>query len=519
MGEALRSRAEPAHGIAQAGVIGTGTMGQGIAQVLAQAGVEVRLHDQNPEAVARAIDSIGRALAQQVARGRTTEADRTACLQRLRPAAALSDLANCDLVVEAIVEDLGVKRQLFTALESLLRPEAILATNTSSLSVTAVAAACSRPERVAGWHFFNPVPLMRIAEVVRGERTADAVAQRLAQLTSAMGHHPVNAIDMPGFIVNHAGRAFIPEGLRLLSEGIAEPAEIDRVMRDVAGFRMGPFELLDLVGLDVAQQVMESLYHQYYEEPRFRITPLVARKVAAGQLGRKCGEGFYRYVDGKIQRLDAPPAAAAPRSGTLPQCVWIAPQERDLAERITARLAPVPGVRFDTGDTPPPQALAIVTPVGEDTASTCVRLGLDPARTVAVDALFSLDKRVALMAAPGLAAPWREAATALFEATGVAVTWLRDSPGFVAQRIVAQIINIGADMAQHRVASPADIDAAVTLALGYPKGPFGLAGQLGEARVLHIGEALQNAYGDPRYRPSIWLRRRAALGQALDTPD
>lgn len=505
-----------AHGIRCAGVIGTGTMGQGIAQVLAQGGVQVWLHDQAPAAIEHAIQSIGKALAQQVSKGRLTEDARAECLQRLQPATALSALADCDLVVEAIVEDLGVKQALLQKLEMLLRPDAILATNTSSLSVTAVAAGCARPRQVVGWHFFNPVPLMRIAEVVLGERTDPDVAQRVTQLTAALGHRPVQATDMPGFVVNHAGRAFIPEGLRLLSEGIADAADIDRVMRDTAGFRMGPFELLDLVGLDVGQQVMESLYRQYQEEPRFRITPLVARKVAAGQLGRKREEGFYRYVDGKTQ---LPPESTAPVTGPLTVPVWLSPQESDLAAHVRRRLLDITSVAWESGEHPSAEALILVTPVGEDVATTCVRQKLDPARTVAVDALFSLDRRCALMAAPGLQPSFRDAATALFQASGLAVTWLRDSPGFVAQRVVAQIINIGADMAQHRVATPADIDTAVTLALGYPKGPFGLAEAIGVRRVLQISEALHAAYGDPRYRPSVWLRRRAQLGQPLTTLD
>lgn len=505
-----------AHGVVQAGVIGTGTMGLGIAQVLAEAGVPVLLYDQNPGAVERAVATIGESLARQVSKGHKTEEAHMACMQRLHHAADLNALASCDLVAEAIVEDLAAKQTLFHALEKVLRQDAILTTNTSSLSVTAVASACSRPERVVGWHFFNPVPLMRIAEVVQGERTAVSVADRVAQLTGAIGHRAVHANDMPGFVVNHAGRAFIPEGLRLLSEGIADAAQIDQIMRDTAGFRMGPFELLDLVGLDVALQVMDSLYHQYYEEPRFRITPLVARKVAAGQLGRKRSEGFYSYVDGKIQIPDEP---ILPRSVPAGIPVWIAPYEKDLADRIRERLAGHPDVVWETGEIPSQEALILVTPVGDDVATTCHQHGLTPARVVAVDALFPLEKRVVLMAAPGLLATYRDMATALLQSGGAAVTWLRDSPGFVAQRIVAQIINIGADMAQHRVASPADIDAAVTLALGYPQGPFALAAVIGERRVLQISKALHAAYGDPRYRPSIWLRRRAQLDQPLGTLD
>lgn len=510
------SQAHSTHGVRSIGVVGTGTMGQGIVQWAAQGGVPVVLYDQKPTAAERAVQAIAATLARQLDKGRIDAVTRDACLARIQVASGLADLAGCDLVVEAIVEDLGAKQELFRALEALLASEAILATNTSSLSVTAVAAACEHPARVAGWHFFNPVPLMRVAEVVRGERTEAAVAERLTELTVALGHRAVQAQDLPGFIVNHAGRAFIPEGLRLLSEGIASHVDIDRVMRDAVGFRMGPFELLDLVGLDVGRQVMESLYHQYYEEPRFRITPLVARKVAARQLGRKSAEGFYRYVDGKPE---TPPETTAVQALEQPLTVWISPAEPDLAARVRERLGAQPGVTWSVDAQPPAQALAVVTPVGEDVATTCARQGLEPARTVAVDALFALDRRCALMAAPGLEPRWRAAATALFQGCGAAVTWLRDSPGFVAQRIVAQIIGIGADMAQHRVATPEDIDIAVMLALGYPQGPFGLARRIGARRALQISEALHAAYADPRYRPSVWLRRRALLGQPLETLD
>ncbi len=502
--------------IASIGVIGAGTMGQGIAQIAAQGGLQVRLHDRDTEAVTRSLQAIGRVLDQQVAKGRIDASARDATLQRLQPVQRLQDLRDCDLVVEAIVEDLQVKQSLFRELEDIVAAGAILATNTSSLSVTAVAAACRRPQRVVGWHFFNPVPLMKIAEVIRGERTDEAVADRVAALTQALGHRAVQAVDSPGFIVNHAGRAFIPEGLRLLSEGVGDAADIDRVMRDCAGFRMGPLELLDLVGVDVGRMVMESLYHQYQEEPRFRITPLVARKVAAGQLGRKSGQGFYAYEDGKaVQPAQAPPAWDP---SALPP-VWIAPFEADLAEKVRAHLAAVPRLRIEAGELPSAEAVAIVTPVGEDVSTACARRGLDPARTVGVDALFAMERRCVLMAAPGFDARLREPLAGAFAHPGSAVTWLRDSPGFVAQRIVAQIVNIGADMAQHRLGTPADIDAAVMLALGYPQGPFGLAQRLGLDRVLRIGEALHAAYGDPRYRPSIWLRRRALLGQPLQQSD
>ena len=217
---------------------------------------------------------------------------------------ASAELAPCDLVVEAIVEDLSAKQRLFADLEQIVRADAVLATNTSSLSVSAIAAACARPERVAGYHFFNPVPLMKLVEVIPGQHTAEPVVAALQELALRMGHRPVRATNSPGFLVNHAGRGYGTEALRILAEGVATPVEIDRILREAAGFRMGPFELFDLVGIDVAHAVMESIYRQFYDEPRFRPQPLIRRYVDAGLLGRKSGAGFYRYVDGRQEIPD-----------------------------------------------------------------------------------------------------------------------------------------------------------------------------------------------------------------------
>ncbi|MGV3654785.1 MAG: 3-hydroxyacyl-CoA dehydrogenase [Noviherbaspirillum sp.] len=495
------------------GVIGTGTMGRGIAQVAAQAGIMVRMLDRDPAALAQAREAIARTLGGLADKGRLSTAQRDAAVACLQPAAAVTDLKDCDIVVEAIAEDLEAKRALFASLEEVLRPDAILATNTSSLSVTAVAAKARHPGRVAGWHFFNPVPLMKIAEVVDGLATAPWASQALMDLSARLGHKAVRASDMPGFIVNHAGRAYIPEGLRLLSEGIAPFHDIDRIMRDCAGFRMGPFELIDLVGLDVGQTVMESLYNQYYQEPRFKLTPVVAQRVAAGLYGRKSGRGFYDYASGQpapVPEAEAPAAAAAP--------VWVCPAEPDLAASVAAALARG-GARLESGPQPSAEALIVTTPVGKDVATTCLELGLDARRAVAVDALFPLDRRVALMCSPATDGHYRDIAHAYFAAAGAAVSVLRDSPGFVAQRIVAQIVSIGCDIAQQRIAAPADIDLAVRLALGYPKGPFELGDAIGARRILAVSESLSQAYDEPRYRPSIWLRRRAMLGLPLSQAD
>jgi len=500
-------------GIKRIGVIGLGTMGRGIAQLAAQAGLQTVVYDMSADMAEQAMSALRAVWQRMEAKGKLPQGRAEAYEGHITLAHTLAEFQDCDVVVEAIVENLEIKQQLFQKLEAILAPDAIIATNTSSLSVTAVAAACDHSERVVGWHFFNPVPLMRIAEVVRAEQTASWAVAALSGLTQRMGHHPVPAVDMPGFVVNHAGRAYIPEGLRLLSEGIASHAEIDAIMKDCCGFRMGPFELLDLIGLDVAKMVMESLYDQYYQEPRFRITPLVAKKVAAGHLGRKTGQGFYRYEQGKVV-VEPVPGHASMAAGKI----WVCNEHPELAARVRQCLSSA-GQTLVDGAEPPADALIVVTPVGLDVSTTCARNSYDYRRTVGIDAMFDLVRRRSLMFAPGVSEPCKAAAVGAFSADGAQLTLLRDSPGFVAQRMLAQIISIGCDIAQQRIAVPEDIDVAVKLALGYPRGPFEFGESLGTARVLAVSDALFDAYRDPRYRASSWLRRRAQLGVPLHMPD
>ena len=294
-------------------VVGTGVMGQGIAQIAAQGGLEVRLFDAQDGAAQRARDALAATWARLEARGSMDAAAVAAALQRVQVCTTLQALAGADLVVEAIAERLDAKQALFQQIEAVVGPDCVLATNTSSLSVTAIASACTIPQRVAGWHFFNPVPRMKLVEVVQGLRTDTAVVDTLLALGQHLGHRAVRAQDTPGFIVNHAGRGFGTEALRVLGESVARPAVIDDVLRAQAGFKLGPFELFDLVGLDVSVPVMESVYRQYFEEPRFRPSPLAVLRRHAGLLGRKSGTGFYTYVDGQAQKSPLPlPAAADP---------------------------------------------------------------------------------------------------------------------------------------------------------------------------------------------------------------
>jgi len=495
------------------GVVGCGAMGRGIAQIAAQAGLPVRLLDARPGAAEEASSAIAAALGRLAEKGKLAAADVAAAVGRLAPCGGLPELAGCDVVVEAIVEDLEAKRALLRALEPIVGERCILATNTSSLSVTAMAAGLARPERVAGFHFFNPVPVMKVVEVVTGLVTDPAVADQLAALAERMGHVAVRAKDTPGFIVNHAGRGFGTEGLRILAEGVTVVEDLDRILRDTAGFKLGPCELMDLTGLDVSHPVMESVYRQFYDEPRFRPQPLTRQMLAAGLLGRKTGRGFYAYADGAAVRRPEPPAPSS-----RPASVWVSRARPELADRAVGLVQRLGG-RIDEGSAPAAESLCIVTPVGEDATTLAVREGLDPVRTVAVDALFDLSRRRVVMTTPLTSPAMRDAARGLLGADGGAATVIRDSAGLVAQRVVATIVNIAADIAQQGIAAPADIDRAVVLGLGYPHGPLAWGDRLGPRVVLEILDNVHALTRDPRYRPSPWLRRRAQLGASLLTPE
>jgi 3-hydroxybutyryl-CoA dehydrogenase len=494
------------------GIAGAGAMGRGIAQIAAQAGIRVLLFDLAQGAAAAARETIGATLAGLAAKGKLSAEAAAEASARIEPAATLADLAPCHVVIEAIVEKLEAKRELFRTLEDIVGEDCILASNTSSLSVTEIAAACRKPGRIAGYHFFNPVPLMKVVEVVDALLTEPWVGAALTELASRMGHAPVRAKDTPGFIVNHAGRGYVTEALRLAGENVADFHVIDAILRGAGGFRMGPFELLDLTGLDVSHPVMESIYRQYYEEPRYRPSALAAQRLAGGLLGRKSGRGFYAYEGGKQQAF---PAATAPAA--RPPSVWISRARPELAERVGALVGKLGGA-LNNSRSPGDGDLVIVTPLGEDASACAAAEKLDPSRTVAIDALFGLDTHRTLMTTPLTSAAARDEAHGLFAADGVPVSVVRDSAGLVVQRVVAHIVNIGCDIAQQGIALPADIDRAVMLGLGYPKGPLGMGDAAGADIVLAILDGLQRTSGDPRYRPSPWLRRRALLGASLLTP-
>ncbi len=497
------------------GVVGAGTMGRGIAQVAAEGGIAVAIYDEKPGAAAAARDFVAKMIARRAEKGAITIDAAKAIAARVTVAENLAQAAACDVVIEAIVEDLDAKRKLFAALDAHAGPTTILATNTSSLSVTAIAAACTHKERIAGLHFFNPVPLMKLVEVIPGLATAPAVTDALVTLARRMGREPVHSIDSPGFIVNHVGRAYVPEAGRLVAERIAPFHAIDRIMTGGPGFRLGPFALLDLIGADISVVAMESIWGQFFGEPMYAPVPDLKLRVAGGQFGAKSGQGWYTHIDGK--RIE-PPVSPAPAA--RPKLAWIRPSAAHphFTNDLTAYLAGQ-GITVDRSDMPASDAIIFLTPVGWDLASAICDLDLDPARTVGVDMLFGLSGPRTLMVTPAIAPELRDAAHGALGADGTPVAVVNDSPGFVAQRIVAHIVNVACQVASRGIASPADIDTATRLGLGYPMGPLAWGDHLGAGTVLHILERLEDFYRDPRYRPSPWLKRRAMLGLSLLTPD
>ena len=493
------------------GIVGAGAMGRGIAQIAVQTGSTVKLFDMQADTAHAAQAAVFSQWDKLCEKGRLNAEQAAQYKARLQCVNTLAELSTSELILEAVIERLDVKTKLFAELESIVAPSTVLATNTSSLSVTAIAAHLKRPQQFAGYHFFNPVPLMKVVEVIAGLKTSTSVCTDLAAYARQMGHTPVQANDSPGFIVNHAGRGYGTEALRIVSEGVADFATIDRILKDQIGFKLGPFELMDLTALDVSHPVMESIYHQYFEEPRYRPSIITAQRLAGGVVGKKVGEGFYKYVGGAAQ---ISPEPTVPHVDEMPP-VWLSPRAARRADLLL--LLKNLGAHIETGAAPSAQALTLVAPLGFDVTTVAVVERLDPMRTVGIDMLVedASTKRRVLATNPATRPDMRRAAHALMSRDGKAVSVIRDSGGFVSQRVVATIVNIASDMCQQNVCSPSDLETAVTLGLGYPMGPLAMGNLYGPTNVLEVLFNMQTVYGDPRYRPSPWLRRRGAIGLSL----
>ncbi|SDZ49705.1 3-hydroxyacyl-CoA dehydrogenase PaaH [Pseudomonas sp. NFIX28] len=496
---------------ARVAVIGAGAMGAGIAQVAAQAGHPVWLLDNRPGASAQAIAGIDRQLAKRVANGKLDPQAHSATMARLQAAESIEQLADSELIIEAIAENLEAKRELFRQLESLCRDSCILASNTSSLSITRIAAGLKRPERLLGLHFFNPAPVMPLVEVVSGLASDRQLAQCLYDTATNWRKKPVHARSTPGFIVNRVARPFYAESLRLLQEGAGDCATLDALLREAGGFAMGAFELTDLIGHDVNYAVTCSVFEAYYGDMRFQPSLIQQELVDAGHFGRKTGQGFYSYAEG----AERPAPAELHSDQPIEHCVV----EGDLgaAQSLLQRLRES-GLRLIERDGPG------LLRIGDAVlAISDGRLASQRARDQGLSNLILLDLahdyasagRLAISCCAGTSPLARDQAVALLQRAGFKVSQLNDSPGLLVLRTVAMLANEAADALLQGVASAADIDLAMHAGVNYPEGPLAWADRLGLPWVLEVLQNLQAAYGEERYRPSLLLRRRVAEGRTL----
>jgi 3-hydroxybutyryl-CoA dehydrogenase len=461
-------------------VVGAGSMGAGIAQVCASAGHPVLFYDAMDGSAERARDGIGKSLQALVAKGRTDAADAKAVIDRIKVATTLEDLGGAGLCIEAITENLAIKQQVFQALEAHVGPDTILASNTSSLSISAIAMALNRPQRFLGVHFFNPASVMKLVEIVSAAATDPAIAALMFDMAKAWGKIPVMCKSTPGFIVNRVARPFYGEALRVLEEGLATPATIDALITACGGFRMGPFELMDLIGHDVNFAVTRSVFDGYFQDPRYRPSLVQKELVDAGWFGRKSGRGFYSYAD----NTEKPCAVVWLHSG---KPYREAPGIRDGKDILVGDVL----IGRTDGRTAAARALERGGPV------VLYDLMLDPAQC----------RRIGLAASPEISESDLEEIIDGLVVEGFEVSVLRDLPGLIVMRTIAMLVNEAFEAVLQGVADAGAIDLAMRFGVNYPHGPFEFAEKVGIAAVLGVMEALHEATGDMRYRPSFGLRQ------------
>jgi 3-hydroxybutyryl-CoA dehydrogenase len=499
------------------GVVGAGTMGAGIAQLGSAAGMRTLLHDPVPEALARGTEAARRGLAKWADKGRIDQ-DAAALLE---PVSSLDELAPCELVIEAAPERAELKRDLFGALSMVCGDDVVLATNTSSIPVTSLARAAARPENVVGMHFFNPPPLMPLLEVIRADQSSDRVVELAQEVGRAMGKEVIVAADGPGFLVNRCGRPFSGEGLRLLQERVAAHEQIDRICRLGGGFRMGPFELMDLVGIDVGFEVAKSFQELSFGEPRWRPNPIQGRMVASGRLGRKSGRGYYEYAEDGSYRDEDPEPPSPAGSEAIALAVLgdgpLADALRDRARSAGYELHEGGPVELVVDAGPQPHASP---PGGAPLIVLCAARSL-AARgeqgAVGFHLLPPLDgaKLVELTRLPTTQSFACEAAERFFQSLGFLTEWVEDAPGLVLGRIVSQLVNEAAFAIGEGVGSSEDVDTGLTLGLSHPRGPVEWSEAIGLDHVLAVLDGLWEERREERYRAAPLLTRAAALGRSL----
>ncbi|MGW4173474.1 3-hydroxyacyl-CoA dehydrogenase [Streptomyces chartreusis] len=483
-------------------VVGTGTMGQGIAQVALVAGHPVRLYDAAPGRAQAAADAIGARLDRLVAKDRLTGADRDAARARLLPAESLAELADCALVVEAVLERLDVKQELLRELEGVVDEDCLLATNTSSLSVTAIGGALANPGRFVGLHFFNPAPLLPLVEVVSGFATDVTSATRAYETARAWGKTPVACADTPGFIVNRIARPFYAEAFAVYEAQGADPATIDAVLRECGGFRMGAFELTDLIGQDVNESVTQSVWQAFFHDVRFSPSLAQRRLVESGRLGRKSGHGWYDYAEDAER--DEPHTAEKRQQPAYVVAEGDLGPASELLSLIREAGIPVREEEEDHGT-------RLVLPSGGQLALADGQTSVEFRDVVYFDLAVDYRRatRIALSASQDTAPQTLTEAIGLFQALGKDVSVIGDVPGMIVARTVARIVDLAHDAVAKGVATVEDIDTAMRLGVNYPMGPFEWSRRLGRGWAYDLLDELHVREPSGRYAPSLALYRHA----------
>ena len=495
-------------------VVGAGAMGSGIAQVAARAGHHVYLYDARVDAAAAGRAAIERDLAALVAKGRLGEREAQATLARVEAVATLGAAREAGVAIEAVVEQLEVKQSIFLELEAQLAPTAILASNTSSLSITALGAPLARPTRLAGLHFFNPAPRMALVEVVSGLATDAAVAERLHATARNWGKIPVHARSTPGFIVNRVARPYYAEALRVLAEGAARPATLDAILREGCGFPMGPFELMDFIGHDVNFAVTRSVFDAYFGDRRFAPSLIQQELVAAGRLGRKSGQGFYSYA------ADAPRPAPQLEAAQAGEAALTVVGDLGVAVPLIGRLeAAGVAVRREPGQGGGGWlqigAARLALADGRPATRRAVEEGCPNLVLFDLCLDYATTPRIALAHADSCGRGAYRAVVGTLQRAGLLVTGIDDVAGMLALRTVAMLANEAADAQLQGVASAADIDAAMRHGTNYPRGPLAWADQLGAAFVARVLGHLKEHYGEECYRVSPLLQRKTWNGETF----
>jgi 3-hydroxybutyryl-CoA dehydrogenase len=483
--------------IREAAVVGLGTMGAGIAEVLARAGIAVVAIEVDEDALARGVAILDASLARAVSRGKLTEAERDSIRARIQPTTAFSDAARADLAIEVVPEQMPLKRQVFSQLDRVCSPEAILATNTSSLSVTSIAAATTDPDRVVGMHFFNPAPVMRLVEVVSTVLTADGLTAGIADLARRLGKTPVQVGDRAGFVANALLLPYLNHAVRLLETGYATREDIDLAATAGLGLPMGPLALLDLIGLDTSLSILEVL-HGELGGTRHVPAALLRRLVTAGRTGRKAGRGIYDYAasgaDGN--------GAGTPPPGTVTLIGSGSPAEAELASAAAAA-----GINVTRNPAHASDLVVIAAAPDERVLPTALETGR-PEHAVGLH--LGAQGLAELISTRLTSGPAAAAGLAFADRLGLQAVQAPDRPGFLVGALLYPHLADAVRMVQDGYASPADVDTAMTLGCGYPAGPFQLLDKTGPQVVLDGLRAMHAAYGDPAFAPPPLLAEHAA---------